>query len=87
MFPNNGDGTFVSQLTYATNNQPKSIISSDFNNDEKLDLVVANYQSSTISVLLGNGDGTFRSQIVLATDTSPVSVIADWIWQWPTTGV
>jgi hypothetical protein len=34
----------------------------DFNNDGILDIVVTNYDSGDISVLLGNGDGTFQPQ-------------------------
>jgi hypothetical protein len=33
----------------------------DVNGDGKPDLVVANYQSNTVGVLLGNGDGTFQT--------------------------
>ncbi len=36
-----------------------AIIAGDFNNDDKLDLAIANYVDNTITLLLGNGDGTF----------------------------
>ena len=44
------------------------------NGDGKPDLVVANYASNTVSVLLGNGNGTFQAQQTFATGTSPIAV-------------
>ena len=40
---------------------PSSVAVADVNGDGKPDLVVANYGSNTVSVLLGNGDGTFQA--------------------------
>src|SRR5262249_30393889 len=38
------------------------------------DLVVANFSSSTISVLLGNGDGTFQTAKDYSTGSGPLSL-------------
>ncbi len=46
----------------------------DVTGDGKLDIVVANYQSNTVSVLLGNGDGTFQPQQTFATGLEPRAV-------------
>ncbi len=46
----------------------------DVNGDGKPDLVVANYGSNTVSVLLGNGNGTFQTQQTFATGSEPYSV-------------
>ena len=43
----------------------------DFNGDGKPDLVVANYDSNTVSVLLGNGDGTFQTAVNYAAGSYP----------------
>lgn len=47
---------------YRVGSNPQFVATGDFNRDGKLDLVVANYGSGTVSVLLGNGDGTFRPE-------------------------
>src|SRR5213592_2792100 len=39
------------------------------------DLAVANFDSSTISVLLGNGDGTFRAAPTVAAGPNPFAVV------------
>ena len=46
----------------------------DVNGDGKPDIVVANDDSNTVSVLLGNGNGTFQAQQTFATGTDPSSV-------------
>ena len=44
------------------------------NGDGKPDLVVENYDSDTLSVLLGNGDGTLRAKVDYATGDGPWSM-------------
>jgi len=74
----NAPAAFLDQTTFATGSRPFSVALADVNGDGKPDLVVANYGSNSVSVLLGNGDGTFQSQATLATGTHPASVaIAD----------
>ncbi len=46
----------------------------DFNGDGKPDLVVANVDSDTVSVLLGNGDGTFQTAQNFGAGRGPRSV-------------
>ena len=46
----------------------------DFNDDGKLDLVVANVNNNTVSVLLGTGSGTFGAKTDFNTGSQPISV-------------
>ena len=55
----NGDGSFGAKRGYRTGDYPNSVGMGDFNSDGRLDLAVANYGVSTVSVLLGNVDGDF----------------------------
>ena len=69
---------FANQMTYSTgpNSSPYSIATGDFNNDTRLDIVVANYHSDSISVFLGYGNGSFENQTTYSTgsNSSPYSV-------------
>jgi hypothetical protein len=76
------DLSLVSAQTYTfgqgnigVGGQPASIAAGDFNGDGKLDLLVANLDDSTVSVLLGKPDGTFGSPTSYATGPAPTSVI------------
>jgi Calx-beta domain/FG-GAP-like repeat len=61
-------------VNYDAGASPQSIVSADFNNDEVLDVAVANYASNDVSVLLGNADGTFQPPLTSATGANPVSL-------------
>jgi predicted nucleotidyltransferase len=58
-----GNGSFTSQTTYSTGHEsaPVSIALADFNNDQQLDIVVANSDADNIGILLGYKNGTFAS--------------------------
>jgi hypothetical protein len=64
-----GNGTFRYGMFYSTgsNSTPNLIAVGDFNNDNNLDLVTANYGTGGVGVLLGNGDGTFRNVTTYST--------------------
>jgi hypothetical protein len=64
-----GNGTFSTQITYSTGNdsQPYSVAVGDFNNDSRLDIVVANSLADNVGIFLGYGDGTFSSQATYST--------------------
>ncbi|MEI8017239.1 MAG: FG-GAP-like repeat-containing protein, partial [Schlesneria sp.] len=66
--------SFAGQATFATGTQPKSVSLTDVNGDGKPDLVVANFNSNSVSIMLGNGNGTFQAQQTFATGSNPVSV-------------
>ena len=84
VFLGNGDGTLQPPINSASGNGPWFLAVGDFNQDGKLDLVLANLDNSTptlttfISVLLGNGDGTFKSPVTYASGLEAYSlVVAD----------
>src|SRR5262249_19399457 len=63
---------------YGTGSSPRSVAIADLNADGRPDLVVANYNSNSVSVLLGIGDGKFGLKTDYGTGTGPSSVaIAD----------
>lgn len=53
---------------------PTGLATADFNQDGRLDLVTANYDGGTISVLLGNGDGTFGTATTYPAPNNPFKV-------------
>jgi hypothetical protein len=50
-----GDGTFTSPTAFATGAGPGPMVTGDFNADARLDLVITNSSSDTVSVLLNGG--------------------------------
>ena len=51
--------------TFATGAKPYSLAGADLNGDGYPDLVVANTDGNTLSILKGNGNGTFQNQFVI----------------------
>ena len=73
----NAAGGFDAPALFKVGWQPDDGIAADFNEDGRLDLVVANLDA-TVSVLLGNGAGSFAPQIVIPTEASGGSLeVAD----------
>jgi Bacterial type II and III secretion system protein/FG-GAP-like repeat len=79
-----GDGTFNLPTTVTVGAGPVWIVTGNFHqtltNDPatNVDMIVANENANTLSVLLGNGDGTFQTPLTVTTGTSPASIaVAD----------
>ena len=65
---------------FAAGTSPRSLAIADINRDGKLDLVIANFTSNNVSILLGNGAGGFSPAAgsPFTAGTGPTSVtIAD----------
>jgi hypothetical protein len=61
-------------VSYPVGTNPQAVVTADFNNDGRFDLVTANRDNDTVSVLLGNGNGTFQPATTSATGATPVSL-------------
>ncbi len=72
----NPDGTFSVGSSYASGgNNSYHLVSGRLDGDAFDDLVVANYGSSAISVLLGRGDGSFAAPVTYPSAANPHSVV------------
>ena len=76
VFLNKGDGTgtFGAEQVFAVGGSAEALAVGDVNGDGKLDIVTANGDSNSVSVLLGKGDGTFGTAQVYATGGSANSI-------------
>ncbi len=70
------DYHFLPNGDYPVGTAPYSICSGDFDGDLDSDLAVANYLSSSISILLNNGDGTFATAVNYDVGGWPRDIIA-----------
>src|SRR5262245_50006206 len=68
------NSSFGAAVNYGVGTGPRAVARADLNNDNHLDLVVANETTNNVSVLLGNGDGTFQSALPFAAGGGPRSI-------------
>jgi hypothetical protein len=59
-----GNGTFYSGQTYATNLSPYDLSIVDLTGDGRLDIIVLCFGSSTINLFINQGNGTFVANLV-----------------------
>ena len=74
-----GNGTFQGQIQYGTGGNPVSVALAYLNGTSKpLDIVVANQQGNSVSILIGNGTGGFAAHVDYPTAAFPTAVtVAD----------
>jgi hypothetical protein len=80
IFFGNGDGTFSNETTYSTgvDSKPYSIAVGYFNEDNHLDIIVANYGTHKIAIFLGYGNGSFTLEVLYSTGVSqPLLVLVN----------
>ncbi len=65
---------FASPMSIPTGRLPRAVAVGDLSGDQHLDLVVANWNDGTVTVLLGHGDGTFEPGTTHEVGTAPVSL-------------
>ncbi|CAF4278766.1 unnamed protein product, partial [Adineta steineri] len=76
-----GNGSFEEQIIYSTGetSHPVALCMNDLNNDEHLDIVVANSNTQSLGIFYGYSNGTFSSMILYDTGNYswPNDVIID----------
>ena len=67
-----GNGTFANPLTYSTgpHSSPSSIGVGDFNNDNQLDVIIANQENNNIKIFNSHSQQNFSSGTIFSTDDS-----------------
>ena len=71
-----GRGILARTSQYPVGTTPRSVVTADFNSDGRIDLAVANFESNTVSVLLGNGTGGFGAGFDVASGAGPYLIAA-----------
>ncbi|CAF0992437.1 unnamed protein product [Adineta steineri] len=69
IFVGNNNGTFTAPAIYVigSDNYAHFVAAGDLNNDNYIDLAVANINSDTIGIFFGYGNGTFQTQQIIST--------------------
>ena len=67
-----GNGTFASQMILSTgvNSHPYAMAMGDFNNDQRVDFVIANQGTDSVGILIGFDYGTFQSSAIYSKENN-----------------
>jgi hypothetical protein len=66
---------FETRATVPVGREPNSIAVGDFDHDGRLDIAIAQANTSQIAVLLGNGDGTFKPPVNYGVGPAPLFIV------------
>lgn len=69
-----GAGGLLAPRSFRVGNEPASIAAGDFNEDGRHDLVVANFSSNDVSLLIQDGTGSYAPATSLAVGSQPAFV-------------
>ncbi|CAF1204527.1 unnamed protein product [Adineta steineri] len=71
-----GNGNFTASGSYSTGSgsYPRAVAFGDFNKDNQLDIVVANYFTGNVAILLGYGTGVFGTATLCTIASNPYAV-------------
>lgn len=72
----NGQGNFSFSFSFSLTASPTSIVSGDFNGDNKMDVAVSHYTLNAVSVFLGDGQGNFSSPTLCTVYGSSMSALS-----------
>ena len=72
----NGDGSFQTTVINIVGRSPTELDVADVDRDGKPDVIVANSNSSFVSVLRGNGNGTFQSETQFTIASRPAFLLS-----------
>jgi hypothetical protein len=72
-----GDGSFHAAHTVKSGKEPRYIQAADLNHDGKMDLVMTDFSSISVDVMLGGGNGKFGAPIVTPVSQAGNFAIAD----------
>ena len=70
-----GNGSFSEESRYDAGSSPQYIAVADLNNDNRLDIVVANWGSYDVSVFFGQGNGGFVGERKYAAGYQPICLV------------
>jgi hypothetical protein len=73
---NNGDGSFKEKVDYFINANPRSLFLADVGEDTNgdIDIITANYQDDTVTILTNSGVGAFSNKINYTVGKGPFSI-------------
>ena len=72
MLRNLGDGVFATAVKYVVGDEPQAVALADLNRDGRLDLVVTNNRSGSLSLLFNEGGGAFAPAVSYPALDGPV---------------